>query len=1142
MSELPSSPYKGLAAFGDSEVDALLFFGREREREGIVANLMASRLTVLYGSSGVGKSSLLRAGVAQRLRSLGDGAVVVHGTWAEDPESGLVASVYEEDPALGPTAGAVDAVAAAAQRCGEVYLLLDQFEEYFLHHGAGGPLADVLPELLRRPGLRVNVLIALRDDALAELDSFAVRVPGLFGNMLRLDRLNRTAAREAIIGPLERFGGLAGAVYSAEPELVDALLDEVAVGRVDLGDAAVRTSEESGVEAPFLQLVLERLWREERSAGHHVLRLETFRRLGGAEPILREHVLGTLDRLSADEQDAAARLVRQLITSSGAKTSYSATDLADYTSIESGQLERLLGDLGQERIVRVVEGIAGGPPRYEVFHDILAAPLLAWRARHELERERVAARRERRRLWMLVAAAFGALLIVAGVAIFALAQRSSARSQARRAHAHELAADALTNVSSDPASSVALALHAAQLSPEPETEDVLRTSLLAMRELHVLRLGGRIVAATFAPSGGRLLAASSNGTLGIYDTTGRPVSAFPHQRSLTHAVWSPDGHLVATGDGDGLVSLYRARDGHPLRRLDTGAPVALLAFSRAMLLAGSGDRLFLVDGARGSVRTLRLAGAVVAAALSPNHELVAVAAERGGRVTTRVLDANTGRIRSTLSEHGIDTLRFDDTGRLLVTGSTDKTARLWRVATGRLVHTLPQGGYVLASSFSPDGKMLVTASSDGSAPIWDVRNGVRLVLLVGADGSANDVAFSPDGKNVAVAFGDRAARVYDATDGRLLAPLSGDTDSVTSVGYDAAGDTLVTGSDDGTVRLWSANGGDQLAAVDRRNAPVRALFAGDALVSSGGREVRVLTPGGRHVATHLLPGAVDAVASQGTSVAASDTAGDLLQTTIGRTANLTRGLGVTSVAYAPDGTLITASRDGTIRLWSSAAHPRMLRGPGAPAAISATEGGFAVRGSSGAVDVYTPEGVLVRSIPAHAGLATLSPDGRVLATAQAREADLWSTSTGKLLHRLVGHRSLVTDVEFSPDGRTLVTASVDHDGRLWDTASGQLLHVLRGHFFPVRSASFSPNGLWVVTASQFSAGLWDASTGRLVLYLMGNTKPLTGAVFSGSDNWIATGSSDGTVRVVRCDICADLAGLERLAATRLRRIGATSAS
>ena len=288
MTDPPRSPYKGLAAFGDSALDALLFFGREREREAIVANVLATRLTIVFGPSGVGKSSLLRAGVAQRLRALGSGAVIVHGEWAVDPESSLVASVHAADPELGPTAGLVDTIAAVAQRSGEAYLLLDQFEEYFLHHGSDGALGAALPELLRRPGLRVNVLIALRDDALAELDAFAGRLPELFGNMLRLERLDRRSAKAAIVGPLERYGELAGDSYSAEPALVDAVLDEVSVA-----GAAER------VEAPFLQLVLERLWAEEQAEGSRELRLETFQRLGGAEPLLRNHVHGTLERLPA---------------------------------------------------------------------------------------------------------------------------------------------------------------------------------------------------------------------------------------------------------------------------------------------------------------------------------------------------------------------------------------------------------------------------------------------------------------------------------------------------------------------------------------------------------------------------------------------------------------------------------------------------------------------------------------------------------------------------------------------------------------------------------------------------------------------------------------------------------------------------
>ena len=160
----------------------------------------------------------------------------------------------------------------------------------------------------------------------------------------------------------------------------------------------------------------------------------------------------------------------------------------------------------------------------------------------------------------------------------------------------------------------------------------------------------------------------------------------------------------------------------------------------------------------------------------------------------------------------------------------------------------------------------------------------------------------------------------------------------------------------------------------------------------------------------------------------------------------------------------------------------------------------------------------------------------MVATTHAREADTWDAQTGKLLHRFTGHRSLVTDAEFSPDSRMLVTASDDHDGRVWDVASGRLLHVLRGHFFPVRSAAFSPRGRWIVTASQFSGGLWDADNGQLLFYLQGHTKPLTTATFSPAGDWIVTGSDDGTASVFLCDVCRDLAGLRQIATERLHSI------
>ena len=1137
MSATPASPYKGLAAFDDSEVDALLFFGRESDREAIVSNLLAGRLTVLYGPSGVGKSSLLRAGVARRLRALGGAAVVVHDAWAEDPVGGIVASVREACPELGPTVGLVDTVAAAAQQAGEAYLLLDQFEEYFLYHGADGPLGEALQDLLRRPGLRVNVLIALRGDALAELDALTTLVPGLYDNLLRLDRLDRRAGRAAIVGPLERYSELAGASYSAETELIEAVLDEVAAGRVDFSGAAEGSVERDRIEAPYLQLVLERLWSEESAAGSNELRLETLRRLGGAQPIVRDHVYGTLDRLTPAEHDSAASVVRQLVTPSGAKISQTAADLAEYSRLDEAALRPLLETLVRERVVRGVDGIDGGSTRYEIFHDVLAEPLLAWRAGYELERERVTARRQRRRLLALVAAAFGALVIVGAIAVFALVERGTARTQARSAHARELAADALAGLPSNPAASLALALRAAQLLPGTQTEDVLRSSLLAMREQRVIRVGGDVVDASFAPAGGRLLVASSNGILRLYDANGSSPVALPRQPALTRAAWSPDGRLFATGAADGTVTVWRAGTGRPVFTVKTGGPVAGLDFARTELFIGSGARIRIVPDTGAPIRSFPAAGAVESLAASPNGRVLAVATKRAGRIETRIVVARTGRVRATLPERGIGPLLFSADGRLLATGSTDDTARLWSAVTGRQLHVLRQKGHVLALTFSPDGTSLVSSSADGTAAVWDVRTGVRTLLLVGSTGIADDSAYSPDGKEITVAFGDRLARIYSADDGRLLAPLAGHRDSVTSVGYDPRGRLIVTAGADGTARLWSADAGDQLLPIDRRASAVGAIFAGARVLTVAGREARVLTTSGTVLRRILMRARITSAAANGDSVALADALGDLDVTAVAGASRTLRGLGVDAVAYAPDGTLVAGSSDGTIRIWKpGTTAPLIVRAPGPVLGISALQRRFLARTADGSVRVYGLDGSAVGTIAAHAQRAVLSPDGAVVATSTGRDALLWDAASGKLLHRLTGHRSLVTDVEFSPDGTRLVTASDDHDARVWNVASGRLLHVLRGHFFPVRSASFSPDGRWIVTGSQFTAGLWDSATGQLVLYLSGPTRPLTGATFDPGGDWIVTGSEDGTARIVRCDICRNLPGLEQLARERLRSV------
>ena len=274
----------------------------------VVANLLASRLTVLYGASGVGKTSLLRAALLTRSAGRGHGRVVLFSSWAGDPSS---------RPRRGDRRGRRNRVERHAHREApfciggrrrRVFVILDQFEEFFLYHERGA-FADELAGAVREPSLRANFLLGLREDALSKLDVFKGQIPNLFANYLRLDHLDRHGARAAILGPVERFNELSGLGVRVEPELVEAVLDQVAAGKVDVGRAGRGgvATDETRIEAPYLQLVLERLWEVERESGSTVLRLATLQELGGAESIVRVHLDRALKRLQPESRTSRRR-------------------------------------------------------------------------------------------------------------------------------------------------------------------------------------------------------------------------------------------------------------------------------------------------------------------------------------------------------------------------------------------------------------------------------------------------------------------------------------------------------------------------------------------------------------------------------------------------------------------------------------------------------------------------------------------------------------------------------------------------------------------------------------------------------------------------------------------------------------------
>ena len=225
----------------------------------------------------------------------------------------------------------------------------------------------------------------------------------------------------------------------------------------------------------------------------------------------------------------------------------------------------MLTKLGDERILRSVAADGEHDSRYEIFHDTLAEPVLAWKAAHEaqreLDRERAMSERRHRRLLRLLAGAAVALLVMAGITVFALTQRSEARSQATLAHARELAATAVSQLLVDPQLSLRLGIESADLKRTTQAEDVLRQALISSKERAILPSKGTVRSVSFSRDGSLLATASDDGTARIWRANGALLHTLRHRGSVVSAVFSPDGSQVLTASADGTARIWRAGDG-----------------------------------------------------------------------------------------------------------------------------------------------------------------------------------------------------------------------------------------------------------------------------------------------------------------------------------------------------------------------------------------------------------------------------------------------------------------------------------------------------------------------------------------------------------------------------------------------------
>ena len=1136
------SPWKGLAPFEDSSLDVRLFFGREREVEIACANLMATRLTVLFGATGVGKSSLLRAGVMPRLRVVGPegSAAALVSTWTGDPVEAVAVAVREAVSAtLGhrvddPGGPLVERVRSWTDELGgELYLVLDQLEEEFLYHpdeNGPGSFVDEFPRLVTERGLQVHVLIGIREDALGRLDAFRAAIPGVLSNYLRLERLDRDAGRAAILGPIACWNELLpDESMTAEPALVEAVLDEVAAGRIEPDAAGIGGVTAAAlverIEAPYLQLVLERLWRSERGSGSRVLRRETLRELGGAAHIVEQHLDRALERLGGLDRDATSALFAYLVTPSGTKIAHRPDDLASYVGLEPARAEALVSLLVAERILRPAED-----GRVEIYHDVLAAPVGAWRREQEavrtIERQQRAAEARHRRLLVILVGALAALLVVGGVAVYAVSQRNEAQQQAALARESEQEAEeqaARADANAKDAQRQAAAAESAEQTAQAsaaeaeeqrqianEQSAAAEAAALEAQEQEVRAEQNEATAQEQAEAAQRASAtavaernraASAEARARREARTARAEAQLARARQLTAVATS----ALATDPERSVRYALRAFALRPrlpevetvLRRslielrlravLPGGSPLNGATFSAdsaRVVTAGDGDeaRVFRAsDGAR--LLRLRHPGGVAEAAFSHDRVLVATAGETGTVVVWRADDGT--RVQTLVQGGSVGSVAFSPDGRLLLSASTNGSVVLWDVASGLELRRLPHGRAVRQARFSGDGRLFATQTDEGNVRVWEAATG-RLVATPTQQGEVTDLAWSPTGDTL-VTTGRRNAYVWSTADWTQRHLLEGHTASIRDVAITADGRRVITAGVDGLSRVWRADTGALLYT---------------ALVHTA----EVTTVGLSADAASAVSGSDDGTAQ------VWPLAGGPAIALVGHDGALT------SAAFSIDGrTVLTASRDGDARLWTPTGDPELrVVGRHEGGATTAEPDATASLIVSGGVDrvarLWRLDGTLVATLP-HAGRVTVARFAdrgrRVLTASEDATARLW-TSAGRPLASFV-HGSPVRAAAVSPDATTVATGGDDGVVRVWRVGGG-LRFALR-HAGPVRVVAFDRDGMRLLAAGDDGiARLWRVADGRR-LRTFPHGAPIAAASFAPYGGAIVTGGADALVRM-----------------------------
>ena len=1132
-----SNPFAGLAAFQESDADR--FFGRDRDIEQIVTELRSRPLVAVVGPSGVGKSSLLRAGVIPALKRSGEGwhaCVVRPGRGAVAALAGVLAQIHstdttsegDDEPTPLLDGGSREMLAPVIERVRtepgylgsrlralawsklrRILIFVDQFEELWtlgISPDERAAFLACLAALADDAASPLRVIVSMRSDFLDRLADDRHFKTEVMRGLVLLPPMGREGLREALLRPIE-----ASELRFESTTLVDDMVDALEATQGAL---------------PLLQFTAARLW-ELRDTGRRLLTEDSYRKLGGVGGALARHAEDTLARMPPAQQALVREVFRQLITADGTRAILSrrelrqllgagaADDAADQAPDQGA--DQVIEELVRARLLVASEGEAG-EDRVEVVHETLLSSwprLVSWqhedaesaRLRDQL---RAAARqwsergRSRGLLWrgdaLLEYRVWRARYQGALTDVEHEFARASRREETRGRRLRSLAVGAAFALL---CAGLVIVLQQRNRADALATQSQQRLIALYLEQgRQKLAEGDPLRAFPYLAearrSGADDTAVRFLLTRSMQFLAGQEQVLRGHEGPIWDARFSHDGARIATASSDRTARIWDANSGALLHTL-TGftADVWRVHFSPdgQRLLTASWDGSVKMWNARTGalVWAERQDGRVFDALFSPDGSLVATL---GVERAIMLREARDGRVRRTLVGHtaASTAAAFSADGAYLVTGSDDATARVWSTATGGLLATSPDhGGLVAAVAISPDNSLAASGNLSGRARVFPVTGGPALELAGHGD-EIYSLAFAPDGTRLVTASKDRTARVWDAVTGALLWTLADHPGPVLHARFMPDGQSILTVAMDGTGRRWSTRTGRlewaYLGHLDGIwSADIDA--AGERLVTaSADATARVWAARQqRHVRALYVPGHV-----------------------------------LTHASFAPDGERIaTIDRSGGVRVWDgrgaiTAAMEADYTYLDQPHRVAWSPDGTRLLSSGGARAMVWDARTGARLLELEHGTwvlhASWDADGaRIVTGGKDHEIRVWDAGTGTLLRTLTGHEKPVTMVGMEPGGRVIASASLDHTVKLWDAGTGALLRTLTGHTMQVLAARFGRDGGFLITAAGDTTARVFTAGGEPLKLLEGHTGALYDAAITPDGRLAATASVDGTAVV-----------------------------